>query len=433
VYEMAQNKSTPSKAISDLSDQILKSKDDDGFDRTAVKLASQIMQHPNVSEGQLTKLFAVSNEEYPKYFSSNSRFNPALTNPTHGGKLFRSMPIHVPESVPNADTAKMTKNVNLQHKDYKRMQEVMSLIPAEGMAWAEFKRKYPAQEKSLPQSVKQVFTSANNKPVLPEQFAEAMRSLDDSAKKYHLTYSEWASHLQRHRGSEAKPNLVVQVNNSEESEKELSSDPKLWALYQHLLQTTNGIKDGSVGLHPTTPHLVSWSRVDTDQGGQAWAIEEYQSDFAQKFRKNLKSLVSQFPSGSKINGQHVTAEDMKKYMKTIDNHLSDWSEASMQAVIDNAKANGIKKLYMHGAELRGFMSGGYDREHWDNPNTKGQTVGFRKIYDENPKQFGFQECDYTDYPKHSASMLDKMQKAKLKTNCWVLNLEDKKPRAKRKA
>jgi hypothetical protein len=390
------------------------------------------MQHPNVPEAKLTELFQLSNEEYPKYFAPSGKFNPALTNPTHGGKLFRSMPVHVPEGVPNAYTSKMTKNVNLQHKDYQKMQEVMSLIPAQGMAWAEFKRMHPAQEKSLPQSVKQVFMSAQNKPVMPEQFAQAMRKLDDDSKKYHLTYSHWTSELQRHRGKEQKPNLVVQVNNSDESEKELSQDPKLWALYQHLLQRANGIKDGDIGLHPTTPHLVSWSRVDTDQSTSAWAIEEYQSDFAQKFRKNLKSIVNEFPSGAKIGGHHITAEDMKDYAKKIDNHLSDWTEASMQAVIENAKANGVKKLYMHGAELRGYLGGTLGREDWDNPNTRGQTVGFRKIYGENPPKFGFQECDYTDYPKHSSKLLNELKKAKLNTKCWVLNLEDKKPRAKRK-
>lgn len=69
--------------------------------------------------------------------------------------------------------------------------------------------------------------------------------------------------------------------------------------------------------------------------------------------------MKEFPSGTKINGHHVTAsKKMSEYAKKIDKHLEDWSEASIQAVIDNAKAHGIKKLFMHGPELRSAMSGG---------------------------------------------------------------------------
>jgi hypothetical protein len=432
--EMMKNKATPRKAVSDLASFLTKNHKDEYKQlnqRMSSDIASEVMQHPNVDEQQMVELFNLSNEEFPKFFAPNGRFNPALTNGTHGGRLFRSMPVVVPEDVPNVSTSQVVKNVSLQHKDYKRMQEVMALVPPEGIAWAEFKRKYPEQEKSLPQSVKAVFTSAQNKPVMPEQFAQALRTLDDNSKKYHLTYSHWTSDLQKHR-PESKPNLVVQVNNSEESEKNLSQDPKLWALYQKLLLQTNGISGQQMGLHPTTPHLVSWSRVDTDQSKDSWAIEEYQSDMAQKFRKNLRSLMSQFPSGANINGHVISRSDMEKYAKQIDKHLEDWGDASMQAVIENAKAHGVTKLYMHGAELRGMMSGGYGREFWDNPNTKPKTVGFRKIYQDAPPRFGFKECEYTDYPKSSSKMLKRLQDAKLSTKCWVLDLSEPKPKRARK-
>jgi len=441
--DILSNKSTPPKAVKMYTDAILRNDAQNYKDidkRTASEMATQLMQHPNVSEQDLGELFALSNEQFPKFFAPGGKFNPALTNPTYGGKLFRAIPVALPESQKagasgSVDESKVLRDISLQHKDYERMKATMALIPAEGMAWAEFKRKFPAEEKSLPPSVKAVFTSAQNKPVMPEQFAQAMRALDDNSKKYHLTYSEWSSKLQRHNPP-GRANLVVQVNNSEASEKELSQDPKLWSLYQHLLQKTNGISNGSIGMHPTTPHMVSWSRVDTDQsvkGKNAWAIEEYQSDFAQKFRRNLKALMSQFPAGTKINGQNITAEDMKQYAKKIDTHLSDWTEASMSAVIENARAQGITHLYMHGAELRGYMSNGgkYDREYWDNPNTKPFTVGFRKIYDENPRKFGFQQCDYTDYPKHNKEMLNNLKKNKLSTKCWVLELQPKAPKKRR--
>jgi hypothetical protein len=439
VVNMMKNKSTPAKTVAELSSRLLKNHEGGYMDldsRTSADIAIEAMQHPNISESDLVGMFNVSQEKYPKYFAPNGKFNPALTNPTHGGKLFRSMPIEVPKEVPGVESASAVKSVSLQHKAYKRMQDVMGLIPAEGISWADFKRKHPSEEKTLPQEIKSVFMAGNNKPVMPEDFANGLRNLDDASKKFHMTYSAWTSDLQKHRKDSA-PNLVVQVNNSEESEKALSSDPKLWSLYQKLLTQANGISGDTIGLHPTTPHLVSWSRVDTDQGGDAWVIEEHQSDFAQKFRKNLKTLLQKFPSGTTINGHHVTAEDMAGYAKTIDKHLEDWSEASMQAVIENAKAHGVKKLFMHGAELRSHMSGGtskltYNREAWDNKNTRGMMSGFRKIYEETPIKHGFKECDYTDYPRHSTEFLNRVKKEKLSTKCWQMNLDQSPKKARKK-
>lgn len=436
--DMLLNPRAPESAITRVSQNVLrqhKAGFSDISESESLDYMKQLMAHPNVKEKELMEMFDISNEKYPKYFAPESNFNPALQNPTHGGKLFRAMPVVVPENVPHVDQGKVTKSVNLKSKDYNRMKEIMGLIPAEGMTWVDFKRKFPAQEKNLPASVKDVFMKANNKPVMPEQFAQGMRELDNNDKKYHLTYSHWESDLQRHRDEKQKPNLVVQINNSAESEKELSADPKLWSLYQHLLQQANGISEGSIGLHPTTPHMVSWSRVDTDQGGSAWVIEEHQSDFAQKFRRNLKALMSNFPAGASINGHQITAAEMKKYAKTIDKHVEDWADASMQAVIDNAKAQGIKKLYMHGAELRGNMSNSnqYTREFWDNKNTQPQTVGFRQIYDETPRKAGFQQCDYTDYPNYSAERLNSLNKNKLSTKCWVLPLEEAAPKRRKRS
>ncbi len=436
---MLANKATPQSAVARMADQVISNAEakHSRFDESmGLSLANQILQHPNIDETRFMKLGEMSNEEYGRYIAPEDQFNPALLNPTHGGKLFRSMPVVVPEVVPNVDSGKTVTSLNVKSDEYNKMRDIMGLIPAEGMAWAEFKKKFPQQERSLPKSVRDVFMSANNKPVMPEQFATAMRSMDDSASKYHITFSHWSSPLQRHRGKDQKPNLVIQVNNSAEKEKELSSDPKLWALYQHLLQDANGIdaENNKIGLHPTTPHLVSWSRVDTDQEKGHWVIEEYQSDFAQKFRANINALINESPSGMTLNGQAITAEDMKNYAKTIGKHVEDWGDASMQAVIQNAKAQGVKKLYMHGAEVRGAMSSSdYTREFWDNKNTRPQTSGFRKIYDEGPRKYGFQECDYTDYPKYSAERVAKMNEAKLSTKCWVLHLDapDQRPKKKK--
>lgn len=458
---MLDNKNAPGSAVTRVSKDVLQNHVGGykKFDqRQSTNMATKLMSHPNIPEQQLMEMFNFTNTNFPKYFGSSDdkdtavskdgrggQFNPALQNPTFGGKLLRAMPIHIPKDVPGVQADKVTRSVNLQNKDFNKVKEIIPLIPAEGISWVEFKRKYPAQEKVIPAAAKAVFMAGQNKPVMPEQFVDALQKLDDNGKKYHLTFSRWTSDLQRHRGAEQKPNLVVQVNNSEESEKELSRDPKLWSLYQQLLQQANGVKGGSIGLHPTTPHLVSWSRVDTDQDGKAWVIEEAQSDFAQKFRGNLKALISAYPAGASINGHKISADEMQKYAKVIDKHVEDWSEASMQAVLDNAKAHGIKKIYMHGAEMRAHMSGGirdesvpggylrYSREFFDNPNTKPRTVGFRKIYDENPRKYGFKECDYTDYPEHSQQMLKQLNEKKLSTKCWTLDLSDDKPKRKAKA
>lgn len=438
--KMLENKATPESAVTRMADQVMSNAGAKyaRFDESiSLSLAKQLLQHPKIDEKRFMELGALADEEYGPYIAPSSSFNPAYTNPTHGGKLFRSRPVVVPKSVPNVDEGNTVTSLNVKSDEYNKMRDIMGLIPAEGMSWVDFKRKFPQQEKGLPKSVKDVFMSAQNKPVMPEQFAAAMHAMDDTGSKYHITFSEWTSKLQRHRGEDQKPNLVVQVNNSEEKEKELTQDPKLWALYQYLLRDANGIdvEDNKVGLHPTTPHLVSWSRIDTDQNKGSWVIEEYQSDFAQKFRANLNSIISSSPGGMKLDGHAISAEDMRNYSKVINKHLEDWADASMQAVIQNAKAQGITKLYMHGPEVRGAMSSSqYSREFWDNRNTKPKTVGFRKIYGENPRKYGFGECDYTDYPKYSNEFLGRLNAAKLSTKCWVLDLgaPDQRPKKRKK-
>jgi hypothetical protein len=438
--KMLENPSVPQSSVDRIADQVSTNAQANHArfsESIGMGLSSQLLKHPNISEARLAKVMSQSEKEYGAYITHEAPFNPAFVNPTHGGKLFRAQPVVTPKDVPNVDGSLAVKTLNVKSGDYEKMREVMGFIPAEGMSWVEFKRKYPQQEKNLPKSVKDVFMAANNKPVMPERFVEAARQLDDNASKYHITFSDWKSPLQRHRGEDQKPNLVVQVNNSEEKERELSKDPKLWALYQHLLMDANGVDaaENSIGLHPTTPHLVSWSRVDTDQDKGSWVVEEYQSDFAQKFRSNLNALIESMPEGSHINGQHITADEMKQYSKTIARHLDDWADASMQAVIENAKAHGIKNLYMHGAELRGYLSNSdYNREFWDNKNTKAKMSGFRKIYEEGPRKYGFEECDYTDYPRYSSSLLGELNASKLSTKCWVLKLNapDQRPKRKKK-
>lgn len=100
--------------------------------------------------------------------------------------------------------------------------------------------------------------SANNKPVMPEAFAKGLRDLDDSSKiSFDLLGMAGSANAS---GDKSKPNMVVQVNNSEESENSWLKTLNYGLCTKKLLTEANGINGDSIGLHPTTPHLVSWSR-----------------------------------------------------------------------------------------------------------------------------------------------------------------------------
>jgi hypothetical protein len=95
----------------------------------------------------------------------------------------------------------------------------------------------------------------------------------------------------------------------------------------------------------------------------------------------------------------------------------------MEAVIQNAKAHGIKTVYMHGYGIRSMMSGGqylngsyvdYSKDYI-NPRIK-------EIYDGNAEKFGFKKCDYTDYPNFEKETLNKTTDKGLPTHCWKLKV-----------
>jgi hypothetical protein len=296
----------------------------------------------------------------------------------------------------------------------------MGVIPAEGMMWADFKKKYPKYESN--QDVKKVFMEKNNKPVVPEDLIPVIKEMDekDSFNEYHLTVSHWDSKLQTHTGKAT--NAVFQINASQKVNQELGKDPKVWGLYQMVLKNTNGIKDTTIGLHPTTPQCVGWSRIDVSNK-DAWIIEEFQSDVIQKFRKNLRSLLSNSPSGLKINGDTITPAEIKAAAIKIDKSLENWQDAAMTSVLDNAKAHGISKVYLHGSGVRSELSGGSAGGMYGKDNVNPKII---EMYDGNAQKYGFSKCDYTDYPNANPQMVKAVEKIGLQTSCWVLDVNKKK-------
>lgn len=384
---------------------------------------SDLVRHPKISYEKAKEIFNVLNDGEKVIFRGGNKFQPIFSNPTHGSRFLRELPPTSPDELNKYKISadKMQRDILVGGKTKEKLYEAMQIVPPEGMGWVEFKKKKPNLENHP--EIKNIFMSKNGKPVMPEDFNGALQEADEKDKynSFHVTFSAWDRDLQVHNRS-ALPNLVVQLNSSQKTDDELSKDPKTWALYQMVLKKSNGISGENIGTHPTTPHLISWSRVDVSNK-DCWIIEEFQSDVAQKFRKNLRSMLKSSPSGLKLGDEFVTASEIKKHLSKIDEAFSYWQKASMDAVIKNAKAHGIKKLYIHGMGIRSTMSGGgtvgtidgtYNKNHI-NPRIV-------EIYDGTAQKYGFQKCDYTDYPNYSSSTLSDTKKRDLPTYCWYLDI-----------
>jgi hypothetical protein len=381
IENLLNNQFAPPELISDVSKWFSSEKKDlEGtFRRGKYKeLVASVALNPNASFEQIKSTFDDFQQHDKGYFAANSSFNPALANPKYGGQLLRSMPIEIPPGIPNVEKAKVAQSANAEpnethQKNRSKLAELTAMIPPEGIAWGDFKRQFPKME-NVP-AVKAMFQAKNNKPVVPEDVATALKKFDESAQKkaFHLTYSTWEG-MQCHDGR--SPNLVVQLNHSEESEKMAAQDPKLWALCQAAIKMTNQVEGTDMGSHPLTPQAVSHIRIDTASGEKGWIIEEFQSDFAQKFRSRIASLIGANPAGLKLAGQSVSVEDIlgtpmkdkdgkvrinpktQEIMREggmrakIDKLVEGWQSASLNASIENARAHGVKKLYMHGPGVR---------------------------------------------------------------------------------
>jgi hypothetical protein len=323
VERFASNKLAPPALIDALAQSVLGSIRAGSSE--GISSSRYLLANPQISEDSFMKLHEVLKDRFPKTFDFNSPMNPAFLNARFGVKILQQAKPVLPESFKNTgideESLPRTAHGELPQNLLKtrgQLEEAMRNIPAEGIAWPEFKKLMPAADNL--QSVKQIFTKKNNKPVMPEDMIAAIREIDQSKARsaFTMTYGLYNYQLQQHNDN---PSLVFQVNNSTDTQETLGKNPKTWALYQSLIKLTNqyygsahdvqgGEARQNVSLHPISPQGIGWSRVDTASGKDGWIIEEFQADAVQKLRKKARSLISTFPSGLSLEGQSVTAEDI---------------------------------------------------------------------------------------------------------------------------
>jgi hypothetical protein len=426
VGELVKNKYTSSNIIENIYNSYSKYSTDESIreSREFNQLMIELSGHPNISESTFFNIVNILNKhnKYDDVFNPGSRYNPAFLNPKFGGKAFRQNPLGNPK-IPNVDIKKMPVSISSEplgdfSKKKERLTDAMIKIGSEGITWAEAKRKFPDFEKI--KEIKDVFMAKQNKPIMPEDFAKALNELEKVKKQndFHLTYAKWDG-IQRHNSDNATPNLVVQLNNSEQTEKELNTDPKLWAIYQFILRQANRADNGNIGGHPTTPQLVSWSRVDTSSNQDGWIIEELQSDFTQQFRKRVRKLIASNPSIMDIGGYKIKSNELREYVKRIEQVLEGHHQAAVEAIKKAAIQHGVKKLFMHGYQVRGHLSHGtsvgmYNKDYI--------SPAIKKIYGTDPELWGFKKCKYTDYPNWSQETQRQTDKKFDETPCWVMDL-----------
>ena len=370
-------------------------------------LIKGLMHHPRVDRDTYFKLYEETKDDYAEGFKPGTPFNPAFTNSKFGGDLFRAQPVKIPNQFKkNVDPDKL-----ITHAEYSvaknRLNEALATIPPEGITWSDFKKQQPKMQ-NWPE-VKQTFMSKNNKPVLPEDIVRSMSQHD--GYDFHLTFSSWDG-AQRHSSA---PDFVMQLNTSAAMEKKLSQDPKLWAFFQYVQKSANHTAGDNMGGHPVTPHCASWVRIDTSSGKDGWIIEEFQSDFGARLHDEINELVKKASQTDfHIDEFTFTADEMHKYTNDVADIVSGWHMASMKAVEELAKRNGVKDLYLHGSGIRATLSG--------MSKDRALPVWLQTMYDKVPKAEKWEAVDYSDYPNKGGTG-SKAKDRGYSTQCWKKSLK----------
>lgn len=411
IDKMSQNE----RVTADVVDRLVQSLDQirEKDEYSAREIGERLTKNPSISPESLTSLYESTKDRYSTGFEVGQKFHPAFLNPRHGGDLFRSLPVTVPKSLKGygLSDAKLVKTAEYSQAR-SRLKQAMAAIPPQGIDWATFKRANPRME-SWPE-VKSMFMAKNNKPLMPEDAAEAIRRSE--ANEFHVTYTTWKG-AQRHRGgsgNEKSDNLVIQLNTSKPMEEKMAANPKLLAFFQFVQQSANGTSDANVGGHPVTPHIASWVRVDVGGGKNGWIIEEQQSDFSQRLHDEIDSVAKQHPDGLHIGEHLVTPEEMHQFNDEIAEIVKGWYQAGFDAAEKLARNHGVKALYLHGPEPRAQLSG-YDPK-------KPYPPYFREMYDKYPRSNGWEETSYDSYPVKSQSFSEQLEQRANK-RCWVKKLK----------
>ena len=343
-------------------------------DRNKRDSYKKMIASPNLSES--TAMNMLDNDEIDK--------NDLYRNPAVGGNLFRADKHELPK-LPNLDPK--TKNNEAEYKpgDVK-LNSIAKQIPKDGyIEWADFKKQNP--KISGDPLVQKMFTTAPKARITKEHAEKFINELP--GKKFHISYGKPWDGMQRH--NEKNKQLVVQINNSEDMEKQIKADPELHRFY-HMALDLNRVSG-----HPISDQGIGWSRVDTSNKDH-FVVDEIQSDLGSSISGALRAL--ELSKNGNDQSKKEEAEETLKYIEEkyglnqeqirslvpkINKITSGWDEAIMNNIIDLAKKNGAKKVSIHSAISK----------HISNNENKGEpTLKYKGIYDDLPVKYGFKPSIY---------------------------------------
>jgi hypothetical protein len=297
----------------------------------------------------------------------------------------------VPQSVPNVDRANLITSVSYSTAAEK-ISQLLPIIPAEGITWANFKKSNPKLE-HVPE-IKRLFMSKKNQTVMPEDVVKAAKDL---SKEFTITYTKWDG-IQRHTGD--APNLVMQLNLGPQTDQAFRDDPDLQQFYEFAIDSFRG--------HPITQKIGAWLRIDTLPGTKGWIVEEFQSDFG----PTMSRIIKQYANNERmtINGKTVTAERAEELHQKIVDMIDGWYRAGLKGLEELAKKQGVENLYIHGPGIRAQLSSLHSERELP--------VRVTEMYSKMPEKLGWEKIDYSDYPSYSSQLFNKAKQNKWPTTCW---------------
>lgn len=375
-------------------------------------LQKSLSKHPNAPREWVMQSYEKKRKNYKVDFESRRFDLDEFENPTYGGELFRSLPEAT--AVPSRLKDYLDANNLIYKTEYSvsrnRLKQILPKIPAEGISWVDFKRANKAME-NWPETRKLFETKMSGADkITPEDVASTMQKYP--ANEFHVSYSIWGGaqrHMDQYSGKSV-PNLVMQVNTSSEIEKELAKDPKLFKFFAHVQ------KWGNYSGHPVNPHCIGWVRIDTTNQKDGWVVEEFQSDFSARLRRDLEEIIKQRPQRLYEElGFYASSNELMQFAAKTEKILQGWYHAAIAGVEELARKQGVKTLYLHGPNIRARMSGlDPDRPY---------PVKLLEMYDQDPPKFGYEKCDYSEYPSYNQSLIKEVKNRaadpeKQATRCW---------------
>ena len=371
---LSKNDNLSNEDLGEIYDQSQKlSKDGTNRYYSSDNINSSLRKNANCKESLLRKMIT----------DGNATESQLEEHPIMGGKLMREREHKFPKDVPNLQQGKEINEIKYIPKQEK-YQAAIAALPPEGMDWGKFKKEQPKLAGD-PDVQKMFFQVEGKQSCTPEQGKEYLDK--QPGNHFHISYRNWTG-MQRHDvddGGNGKPQLVVQVNNSQEHDDELSKNPKLFKLYKFAQKSSN------YSGHPTGSHSLAWSRVDTSNP-EHWFIDEAQSDMNSSLSKGLREIEETGQSGSLQRQYGISAEEAQGLLPKLQGILKNWEKAAMNTVVELAKKHGVKRLSMHSGESKTAF------------NKPGQevTTKYNKIYNDCANDVGMnKKVPYSTIGNHS--------------------------------